>query len=73
MAAAWGLLAGCFVIGFLGQALRLPHRVIELSPFQHVPELPAVGLRLTPLVTLFAVAVLLVTAGIAGFRRRDVG
>jgi ABC-2 type transport system permease protein len=73
ISAAWAILAVCFVIGFLGEVLKLPHWVVELSPFQHTPQLPAASLRLTPLVTLTVCAVALTATGIAAFRRRDIG
>jgi ABC-2 type transport system permease protein len=70
--AAWVVLAGCFVIGFLGEVLKIPHWIIELSPFQHTPQLPAANLKLTPLATLLAIATVLVATGIGAFHRRDV-
>jgi ABC-2 type transport system permease protein len=71
--AAWVALVACFVIGFLGQVLKLPHWVIELSPFQHTPHVPAAPLAIAPLATMLAITVALGAVGIIGFRRRDVG
>jgi ABC-2 type transport system permease protein len=71
--AAWVLFLACFVVGFLGTVLRLPGWALDLSPFQHTPQLPAADLTLTPLAVLAAVAVALTVAGVAGFRHRDVG
>ncbi len=73
VSAAWTILAVCFVIGFLGEVLKLPRWIIDLSPFQHTPHLPAAHLTLTPLLTLLAGAAVVVAIGIGGFRRRDVG
>jgi ABC-2 type transport system permease protein len=73
VSASWAVLAVCFVIGFLGEVLKLPQWIIELSPFQHTPQLPAVHLTLTPLITLLAVAAVLIASGIGGFRLRDLG
>jgi ABC-2 type transport system permease protein len=66
------VLVACFVIGFLGEVLKLPHWIIELSPFQHTPHLPAAGLTLTPLITMLAIAAALTTTGLIAFRRRDI-
>jgi ABC-2 type transport system permease protein len=44
---------------------------MNLSPFGHVPLLPAVGMRWTPVLVLGVVAAALVAAGLAGFRRRN--
>ena len=44
----WAVLAGCFVVGFFGQVLSLPGWLQDLSPFQHVPRLPAASFSLAP-------------------------
>ena len=72
-AASWGFLAVCFVIGMLGQLLDLPESVQDVSPFQHVPQLPAHDLTILPLLVLSAVAAGLTAAGLAGLRSRDIG
>jgi ABC-2 type transport system permease protein len=69
--AAWGAFALVAVAGLLGDLLKLPEWVVGLSPFEHVPALPARSLELLPLVVLTAAAALLMAAGLAGFRRRD--
>jgi ABC-2 type transport system permease protein len=70
---AWGFLAACFVIGLLGEVLRLPDWVQKLSPFERTPALPAASLDLLPLVLLVALAAALILAGLGGLRRRDIG
>jgi ABC-2 type transport system permease protein len=72
-AAAWAFLTVCFVVGMLGQLLALPNWVQDVSPFQHVPQLPAADLTVAPLLVLTAVAAGLTAAGLAGLRRRDIG
>jgi ABC-2 type transport system permease protein len=72
-AAAWLVLAVCLVIGMFGQLLGLPSWVEDLSPFQHVPEYPAVAFDPVPLLVLTAVAAGLTALGLAGLRRRDIG
>jgi ABC-2 type transport system permease protein len=72
-AAGWGFLTACLVIGMLGQLLDLPTWVEDISPFQHVPQLPAADLAVVPLVALTVAAVGLTAAGLAGLRRRDIG
>jgi ABC-2 type transport system permease protein len=69
--AVWGLLAFCFLVGMLSEVLDLPGWVTALSPFEHVPLLPAADLEVVPLVTLTAIAAGLIAVGLAGFRRRD--
>jgi polyether ionophore transport system permease protein len=72
-AASWGFLTVCFVIGMLGQLLDLPAWVEDISPFQHVPQLPAADLSVGQLLVLTAAAVGLTAAGLVGLQRRDIG
>jgi ABC-2 type transport system permease protein len=69
---AWGALAGCFLLAFLGPLLSVPDWVMDLSPFTHVPLLPAAELSLTPLLAMTAIAAALAALGLIAFRRRDV-
>ena len=71
-AAAWGVLAACYLAAFLGPLLGLPDWVMDISPFTHVPLLPAAGFDIVPLLALTAVALALCGVGLAGFRRRNV-
>jgi ABC-2 type transport system permease protein len=45
--------------------------VLDLSPFQHTPPLPAASVQLLPLALLSATAIALVAVGLTAFRRRD--
>ncbi|GAA3500501.1 ABC transporter membrane-spanning protein [Streptomyces prasinosporus] len=69
--AAWAVPAYAFVVGYLGEILRFPDWTNDLSPFGHVPRLPAADMDWTPLLLLTLVAAGLVWLGLAGFRRRD--
>jgi ABC-2 type transport system permease protein len=69
---AWAAFTAFVVIGFLGQLLGLPEWVLDLSPFQHVPAMPAESFSPVPLLLLTAAAIALVVAGLAGLRHRDV-
>ena len=70
-AAAWAVLAWCAVVGFLGELLGLPQWARNLSPFEHVPQMPVEGVDWLPLALLTLVAVASTAAGLAGFRHRD--
>jgi ABC-2 type transport system permease protein len=70
--AAWAALASCFVIGMFGPLFDLPQWVMDLSPFQHVPQIPAQDFSVAPVLVLTAVAAALLAAGFAGIRRRDI-
>ena len=71
--AAWAVLTVCFVIGYLGGLLDVPAWLSNLSPFTHVPNAPLETITAGPLVALTAVAAAVTAAGLAGFRRRDLG
>ena len=73
VAAAWAALGLFVVIGFFGQLFGLPDWLIDVSPFQHVPQMPVEGFSTTSAVALVAVAAALLAAGFTGLRRRDAG
>ena len=68
----WMALAGCVLLGQVGAALNLGPRLLDVSPFTHIPHLPGGDVSAAPLVLLTLVAAVLVVAGVAAFRRRDV-
>lgn len=72
-ALAWLALGGCFFLGILGPLLQLPDWTMDLSPFNHVPNVPSADPKTAPLIWLTATAAALVAIGLVGFRRRDVG
>ncbi|MFW6691818.1 ABC transporter permease [Streptomyces sp. MAR4 CNX-425] len=71
VAVAWVVPVYGFVVGYLGEILKFPDVLNDLSPFGHVPQLPAKDMSWTPMLALTAIAVGLVWLGLAGFRRRD--
>ncbi|MPZ80831.1 MAG: anibiotic ABC transporter [Actinophytocola sp.] len=70
-ALSWAAFAVCLVVGQLGSLFGLPRAVISVSPFTHLPNLPADPLTAAPLLIMFAVAAALLTAGFLAFRRRS--
>lgn len=69
----WVALVLFLLLGEFGPLFELPQRVMDVSPFAHVPQLPGESLHATPIVALLSVAVVLTGAGLAGLRRRDIG
>lgn len=69
--AAWGVAGAVLLIGWVGPALDAPQAVLDLSPFGHLPKLPGGEMSWGPVLTLTGLAVVLVAAGLAGLRRRD--
>jgi ABC-2 type transport system permease protein len=70
-AAAWGIAGAVLLIGWIGPALDVPQAVLDVSPFGHLPKLPGGSMEWAPVLILLALSALLVTAGLAGLRRRD--
>lgn len=70
-AAAWGAYAVVLLSGLLGEALNLPDWIRTLSPFDHIPAMPANDFKFLPLVVITAVAMALMAVGLVAFRRRD--
>lgn len=68
---AWAALVAFLLFGELGVLLKLPTWVLELSPFSHVPQLPAAAMRWTPVIALCALALVLAVIGGRAFARRD--
>jgi ABC-2 type transport system permease protein len=69
--ASWAVLGVVLAITMFGEALQLSRWLLDLSPFAHLPRLPAAAFVATPLLWLLAVAAVLAAAGLAAFRRRD--
>ena len=73
VAAAWAGVAFAFVIAMFGTLLDLPKWVLDLSPFQHVPQAPAAPVSAAPIIVLSLLVVVVTGAGFVGFARRDTG
>jgi ABC-2 type transport system permease protein len=69
--AAWALVAWVFVVAMFAIVLDLPQWVSNLSPFEHVPALPAASMAWLPLAVLTAIAAVAVGAGLVALDRRD--
>ncbi len=70
---AWLGVAISAVVGLLAETLKLPQWVRNLSPFEHVPALPAASFEAVPLILLVLVAIALIFVGLLGTVRRDIG
>jgi LPXTG-motif cell wall-anchored protein len=54
-----------------GPSLGLPEPILELSPFTHVPTVPATDASAAPLLVLIGICVTLATLGVMALRRRS--
>ncbi len=72
-ALAWVPVGLAALVVLLGDLLRLPQGLQDLSPFEASPAVPAQAFSVTVFAALLAVAALLSGLGQLAFRRRDVG
>jgi ABC-2 type transport system permease protein len=70
---AWAGVAVSAVVGLLAETLKLPDWLRNVSPFEHVPPLPAADFDWIPLALLVLVAIGLTGVGLGGINRRDIG
>ncbi|MDO8121814.1 ABC transporter permease [Isoptericola sp. b490] len=68
---SWGSFTLFLLLGEIGPLLRLPTWLLEVSPFAHTPRVPGETVSVAQLGGLTAVALVLLVAGLAGYRRRD--
>jgi ABC-2 type transport system permease protein len=71
--AGWGLVALFVTLGQLGELLHLPRSVIDLSPYVHVPRMPAESFAAAPVIGMTVVAAAVLGLGSLAYRRRDIG
>ncbi|HUZ53967.1 MAG TPA: ABC transporter permease [Streptosporangiaceae bacterium] len=72
VAGSWSALGVAVLMLLVGATLQLPHWVLDVSPFQHLPKLPGGPVSVAPLVWLSLIALALGVVGLAGLRRRDI-
>lgn len=72
MVLAWAPLAVAAVVMLFGDLFRLPQWLQDVSPFEHLPMVPAEDFSWPPVLALAGLALLLSVAGQLAFQRRDV-
>lgn len=68
----WLLFAYTMVVTWIGELLKFPDWLMDLSPFNHVPQVPVDDFDVLPLVVLTLIAAALVAVGMVGLQRRDI-
>ena len=69
----WAVVVLFFAIGPVAELLGLPGWVAGLSPYSHVPKIPAEAMDWTPVVVLTAITAVLVATAWCRYRTRDIG
>ncbi|MFJ6280330.1 ABC transporter permease [Arthrobacter subterraneus] len=67
----WLILVSAIIVGLYGPLLNLPDAVANAEPFGLMPRVPAESLDPVPVTVAALAALLLIGAGAAAFRRRD--
>ncbi len=70
---AWLGVVVSATVGLLAETLNLPQWFRNVSPFQHVPAMPAAPFDVVPFVILLLVAVGVTAGGMVAMSRRDIG
>jgi ABC-2 type transport system permease protein len=73
VAGGWTVVSAVVLVAFFGPLLRFPAWLLDISPFTHVPKLPGAPVHPAPHLWLALAAALLIAAGLAALRRRDIG
>ncbi len=68
----WAYLAFSFFVEYLGEMLKLPDWLINVSPFAHIPNLPAEEVEPSVLMAIIGIAFILIVIGLIGYNRRDI-
>ena len=68
---SWLVIGWAIFASMLGGLLQLPQWAINLSPFAHVSAVPAEPVAWTPTLTMTALGIALIVAGLVGLRHRD--
>lgn len=71
-ALVWTPVIFAVVVMYFGGLLDFPSWLINISPFSHIPQLPAAQFEAVPLLWLSVIAVVLALFGLVGIRRRDI-
>ncbi len=71
-AIAWGAFTVCVLMGQVGALLKLPQMLLNASPFSHLMPVPAVAINWPPVIILSLTGLVLGTAGVYFFCKRDI-
>lgn len=68
---SWAIIVYAFIVFYFGSILQMSEWMMDLSPFNHVPAIPAESFDWVSTVLLTGLAAIFVVVGWIGFRRRD--
>lgn len=68
---SWAIVIYAFIVVYLGEILQMPDWMMDISPFNHIPKIPAENFDWLSSASLTALAAILIIIGWISFRRRD--
>ena len=69
---SWGALGAFIGVELIGETLQVSQSILNISPFNHVPNVLVSGVSVLPLVLLTLAASILAIVGLIGFQRRSI-
>jgi ABC-2 type transport system permease protein len=69
----WGIVVLFVTLGQIGELLKLPQWVLNLSPYDHAPHMPLGDFEAVPALVLTVIAAVLLTVSWQRYRTRDIG
>jgi ABC-2 type transport system permease protein len=72
VALSWSVVSVSIGIGLYGPLLKLSHWALDVSPFTHLPKVPAADVTAGPLLWLALLTAGLTAMGLTALRRRDI-
>ncbi|MFW2380996.1 MAG: ABC transporter permease [Acidimicrobiales bacterium] len=70
---AWVGVVVSGTVGLLAETLNLPQWFRNLSPFEHIPAMPAASFDIVPVIVLLGLAAGLIAVGMTAIGRRNIG
>lgn len=61
-----------FFVVYLGQLLDVKEWLKNLTPFQHIPEIPVDKMDYMGISVLIVISIIMIIVGLIGFRRKDI-
>ena len=68
----WLYVVYCFIVLYLKETLELPEWLVNLSVFEHIPQLLTDELRMIPLIVLTMIFMITSAVGVIGYNKRDI-
>ena len=67
----WGLLGFFFFMVYIGKMIKIPDKLISLTPFGSIPKIPIEDFSFIPLIVLILLSIIMIIISYFGYRKRD--